>query len=32
VLRGLMLPAALGLKVATGDDTGADLDDATDED
>ncbi|MEN5338448.1 ribosome biogenesis factor YjgA [Stenotrophomonas sp. TWI143] len=32
VLRGLMLPAALGLKVATDDDTGADLDDATDED
>ncbi|SFR82139.1 ribosome-associated protein [Stenotrophomonas maltophilia] len=32
VLRGLMLPAALGLKGATGDDTGADLDDATDED
>ncbi|MDH0173086.1 ribosome-associated protein [Stenotrophomonas sp. GD04145] len=32
VLRGLMLPAALGLKVATGDDTGANLDDATDED
>lgn len=32
VLRGLMLPAALGLKVATCDDTGADLDDATDED
>lgn len=32
VLRGLMLPAALGLKVATGDDTAADLDDATDED
>ncbi|HDS1220242.1 TPA: ribosome-associated protein [Stenotrophomonas maltophilia] len=32
VLRGLMLPAALGLKVATDDDTGANLDDATDED